>query len=265
MVRKAKLSKKTCFRCAKPFPDALHKCPSCGAWNVDAKPKTNDCTLLLSEVQPKPVPRVRTGLVDHVVSSNGEGLVISSVVLFGGAPGAGKSTIALQLAHALATALQGESLYIASEETPEDIAERAKRLECDASKIRVYPCTGEDDLRSVILARKPKAVIVDSVNDLVGDPEMVAPFATGMRALAHEFYFPVILIAHVTKELDFAGFMSDQHAVDCTISLFAEDDETEIRQMNVHKNRHGRANKSFPYLMTEKGLFPVEQDEDEDE
>lgn len=254
-----------CVRCGHALAPSSAKCRACGAWQIDhTLVKADDGTLLLSEVEPKPVRRIKTGLIDHVISNDESGIVETATLLLGGAPGAGKSTMALQLAHNLSESANSEVLYVASEETAEDIGERARRLRCNLTRIRVYPCNNESDLRSVIVNRKPCAVIVDSVNDLVGEPELVAPFAAGMRALAHELKFPVILIAHVTKELDFAGFMADQHTVDCTLSLFAEDD-SELRQMNVHKNRHGKANTTHAFMMSETGLEAVPDNDDEDD
>jgi DNA repair protein RadA/Sms len=252
---------RACTACEKQFDASKFRCPSCGKWNVPgAGAGANDQTVLLSEIEPIPVKRMITGPWDLCF---GGGIVVSSVSLIGGAPGAGKSTMSIQLCDAIAASVEREVLYIATEESKEQIKDRALRLQLKAQQlIRMHPMGSSADLGEVIMTRRPSAVIVDSLQGMTSDPELAAEYSKRFKDYAVELNAPVILIDHITKDADFAGMMSLQHNVDTTLSLFP--DEEGVRELMTIKNRFGPANVAVRLEMTASGLvLALSDDEDE--
>jgi DNA repair protein RadA/Sms len=230
------------------------RCPSCGRWQIaNASIDDHDGTKLLSDASIKETSRIVTGPWDPCF---GGGIVLGATVLIGGAPGAGKSTLALQLADVIATQ-SGEVLYVATEESSGQIRDRALRLKVQSlSKIRMA-CTKDGfqaSLKETLLTRKPKAIIVDSLTGLVGtDLEAAAETCDRLKDYATELNCPALVIDHVTKQGDFAGLMKLQHVVDTTISFFPHEPGCETRGMTTVKNRFG-PNTSLCLVMLESGL-----------
>lgn len=257
-----KKNTRACAVCDHRFENSLSKCPSCGHWNI---PKITtdgtDQTILLSEVSSKPIQRISTGPWDKCF---GGGIVTTSVALIGGVPGAGKSTMSLQLADTIAEITNREIIYVGAEESVEEIKDRAMRLNLtQMGKIRMYPMGSNVDLGVILKNRKPSAIFLDSLPGLVSDPEVAVELCKRFKEYAVELKSPVIVIDHVTKDEDFAGLMALQHAVDTLITL--NRDDRGVRYLTTIKNRFGPANISVVLEMTEKGLFLGKDIDDENE
>jgi DNA repair protein RadA/Sms len=200
------------------------------------------------------------------------GIVRTSASLIGGAPGAGKSTLVLQIANAVA-GRYGEVIYLMAEEALPEVKMRADRLQLtNVRPIRmVNALSGNVSLRDVVNARvknaghRPYLVLVDSLQSLVGsDDALQLEVCKACKEFATSLHAPFIIVSHVTKEEVIAGKLALQHQVDTTMTFFADD--MGIRVLHVEKNRFGRAHVEKEFLMTEKGLFPVpESDETEDD
>ena len=270
-----------CSLCSHMFSKEKTQCPSCRHMNHDEiRPeKGKDNTVLLTKIVARPrVNRQSTGPwdVNWGKSKNEfgdmiEGIVPTSVSLIGGAPGAGKSTLCLQMAGALALHANREVLYIAGEEGEDDIDERAKRLMIPdeiRGLIRVCPMGADIDLRRVLEDWDPVGTFVDSLPTIMPDPSDAVEFATTLKLWSTKNRMITMIVDHVTKEEDFAGQMALQHAVDGTF-LFTVDPYDEIRSLKTVKNRNGPSGIVTLLAMTDKGLMlhidEDEDDEDEDE
>lgn len=255
----------TCSRCDYRFDASRSQCPSCKQWNVPegaTAAAQGDQTVLLSEVTGDDVARYETGPWDICF---GGGIVTTSTTLIGGTPGAGKSTLSLQLADAIARTTKREILYVGTEESAKEIKARADRLRLkNQPLIRVFPMGSNADMGAVFLARKPSAIILDSLPGLTPDQDMAVELCKRLKDYAVTLTAPVLIIDHVTKQDDFAGLMSLQHAVDTLLTLYPTH-QGEKRELTTLKNRHGPANISTNLEMTPGGLISLgDEDEDED-
>jgi DNA repair protein RadA/Sms len=251
-----------CSRCDFRIPLGKAKCTSCGHWNNGSDPSCpDDESILLSEVKSAEDNRIKTGDWDYCW---GGGLVRTSVSLVGGLPGAGKSTMLLQLLAAIhQTYPERESMYIATEEALPEIKLRADRLNIRAP-IRMVPAmSGVANIGIILETRKPIAIILDSLQGMIGvDDNAGTELLSTLKKFATTLEAPVIVISHVNKSGDYAGLMTFQHAVDALLTLSPEDDG--LRVLEVLKNRNGRAFIESKFEMTEHGLILVLND-DEDE
>lgn len=267
----------TCRLCKTELRDDRLRCPGCGAFNpnIGGQATGSDLSIALSDVVSADVNRIRTNLVDELFGitlgddgkEKSRGIVRTSATILGGAPGAGKTTVALQLCDIIATPLGHESMLIAAEQAPEELKLTGTRLRLkNMSRIRIVPAMNGASLVQVINSRpsKPKMVVVDSLQALVGDDDaMQLEVCKVAKDFAVRIQAPFIIISHVTKADVIAGKLTLQHAVDTTITFFP-DEESDLRIMNVIKNRYGRANIGAAFNMTETGLVPYEESEDED-
>lgn len=206
--------------------------------------------------------RVQSGFWD-ICFSEPPGIVDTSVSILGGMPGAGKSTIALQIARGVVETTGGEILYIPSEESVGQIKPRALRLSIsDATLGRMRFLRNVSPEPSVYEAcvkkHRPRILIVDSVSGLTRDPHAHVTICDGLKKIAQEYKCPVVCIDHITKQEDFAGLMKLQHAVDALIALSVKDNE--LRVMFPIKNRFGPTDKEreCKMTMTAAGLIPFE-------
>lgn len=262
-----------CKRCGDILKRDRKKCQSCGFWAVPVvHVEEGDGTVLLSDASILDVKRITTGPWDKCF---GGGIVLTSVILLGGAPGAGKSTMSLQLADVICKLQNREICYIAAEETKAEIRERARRLGLrNMNKIRMIPVKDgyNGNIGTTIMTRKPCAVIVDSLPGFTDDPEEAVRLCKAFKDYAIELNGPILVIDHVTKSDDFAGLMKLQHAVDGLFTLYPriKGDADGKRVMKTIKNRFG-ANEEVCLDMTEKGLRACpgcedcEEEEEEDE
>ncbi|HXZ99306.1 MAG TPA: DNA repair protein RadA [Candidatus Binatia bacterium] len=261
-----------CSRCGWTGPKWEGRCPGCSEWNSlaeEALPGTRGSrpsrlprAVLLGAVQSRRIPRLHTGMgeVDRVL---GGGLVAGSLVLLGGDPGIGKSTLALQLAHGIGVG-GAPALYCAGEESPAQLALRAERLGCLDDRVAVVTETSVAGCVAVIEAARPSFAVVDSVQTLhdpevpgpPGSPSQVRAAVTRLMACAKQSDVAVILIGHVTKEGAIAGPRTLEHMVD--VVLYLEGDRHgENRLLRGLKNRFGAASELGLFRLTELGMAEV--------
>ena len=265
-----------CSECAHAALAWTGQCPGCGAWNTlerqsaPAAPAGGRGSGGARRDAPRPTPlraveadrtaRLLTGIgeLDRVL---GGGLVPGSLVLLGGAPGIGKSTLA-GMALANASASKSRTLYVSGEESPAQIRSRAERLGEAALDVPVLAEPSLDAVLAAVEAERPAVCVIDSVQTLsVGDasPGSVAAVreATGaLLELAKRLDVSMILIGHVTKEGSLAGPRALEHLVDCVLHFEGERERT-FRTLRALKNRFGATSEIGVFEMREGGLVEV--------
>ncbi len=215
----------------------------------------------LGEVQAREMPRLSSGVeeFDRVL---GGGFVEGGVVLIGGDPGIGKSTLLLQSLAALSS--RTSTLYVSGEESPAQVALRARRLGVDASKVRLLSEIALDRVVATIRDEKPAVVVIDSIQTLYtsdltsapGSVSQVRECAAHLTRLAKQLGFILIMIGHVTKEGALAGPRVLEHIVD-TVLYFEGDTHSSFRLIRAFKNRFGAVNELGVFAMTDRGLKGV--------
>jgi DNA repair protein RadA/Sms len=215
----------------------------------------------LSDVEALETPRQTTGIAefDRVL---GGGLVPGGVVLIGGDPGIGKSTLLLQaLCHLGAN---NKVLYVSGEESAQQIALRAKRLALDAGPVQLLAEIQLEKISTTLLAQRPDVAVIDSIQTVYSEALQSAPgsvaqvreCAAQLTRLAKQAGITVILVGHVTKEGALAGPRVLEHIVD-TVLYFEGDSNSSFRLIRAFKNRFGAVNELGVFAMTEKGLREV--------
>lgn len=265
-----------CTECGGQASKWQGQCPHCQAWNTlvegvaeTAAPSANRFSLIaetgklqrLSEVEAREESRVSSGIpeFDRVL---GGGLVPGAVILIGGDPGIGKSTLLLQ---SLATmGAERKVIYVSGEESPQQIALRAQRLNAEAAHVHVLPETGLGKIQAAIQAEKPEIAVIDSIQTLYSDALTSAPgsvaqvreCAAQLTRLAKASGTTIIFVGHVTKEGALAGPRVLEHMVD-TVLYFEGDTHSSFRLIRAFKNRYGAVNELGVFAMTDKGLKGV--------
>ncbi len=261
-----------CRECQTVLLPGRIECPKCKTRNVPNPQSMEDSTVLLSDAKLSEVERVRTGLCDEVF---GGGIARTSVILLGGEPGAGKTTLCLQIADIFAARFTAhEVLYIANEQEASELKSTAKRLNIERpSQIRIVRAMGgvQHDIGELLLRFKPSLVILDSLTKWSGeDLNMAVIIAQRLKDYAVALHAPVIAINQVNKGGDHAGLEKLQHAVDTTAMFdilddFKQEDGTVPRRLMTMKNRFGAAPEEQFYKMTETGLVGLALEEKKDE
>ena len=245
---------KRCQFCDSRMATNKMQCPSCMMLQGGVQISQKDETVLLKDVSESTETRIETGPWDKAFSG---GMLAGRVWLIGGGPGAGKSTLMLQLCNAFIKQFQKETLYIAAEETGGQIRSRAVRLEAPflLDRLRLLPIGANGDIGEMLVRHKPCFAVVDSVSKLTKDLEEQAEIIDRLKTYAITLGIPVFVVAHISKESDFAGIMKLQHNPDALFTFFSADDGT--RTLFVEKNRDGQAQIRMAFGMTEKGLFSM--------
>jgi DNA repair protein RadA/Sms len=266
----------TCSDCGGTSPKWLGKCPHCGAWNTliegvaeSAGPVKNRYQSLaktlpvatLSEIEASDVDRQSTGIeeLDRVL---GGGIVAGGVVLIGGDPGIGKSTLLLQALDSLSRSMK--ALYVTGEESGSQVALRSRRLGLDGSKVRVLAEIQLERIIATIDSEQPSVCVIDSIQTVYSDQLSSAPgsvaqvreCAAQLTRTAKSTGTTIILVGHVTKEGALAGPRVLEHIVD-TVLYFEGDTHSSFRLVRAIKNRFGAVNEIGVFAMTEKGLKGV--------
>ena len=272
-----------CNACGAASPRWLGKCPSCGAWNSLEEVITNPTqgvvgknrlsgqpqalggaseVATLSDIRAQSVARTPSGIgeLDRVL---GGGVVEGCVVLIGGDPGIGKSTLLLQALDALQ--LQGQqTLYVTGEESASQVALRAQRLGLDGSQVRVLAEIQLEKILGTLQTEQPQVAVIDSIQTMYSDALSSAPGSVAQvrECAAHLTRFAkangtsVILVGHVTKDGQLAGPRVLEHIVD-TVLYFEGDTHSAYRMIRAIKNRFGAVNEIGVFGMTDKGLKGV--------
>ena len=267
-----------CRECGYDAPKWLGKCPSCGAWNtfdelVVAKKGSSVAAAVTSSAVPKAKPQrvrdIETGTTKRIDVGQSEvnrvlggGLVPGSVILVGGEPGIGKSTLALQLA----LADNGlRTLYVSGEESAEQIKMRAERLGIHNEECVIYTETLLENIVAQCEAMRPDMVVIDSIQtiytDLVdasaGSVSQIRECASTLLKYAKGSATPIFIIGHITKEGTIAGPKVLEHIVDVVLQ-FEGDGNNTYRILRGIKNRFGATFEIGVFEMLEKGLRSVE-------
>jgi len=259
-----------CQGCGYTSPKWLGRCPDCGAWNsfVEEEHITKLTShkpaepVVLSRISPLTGSRYSTE-IKELDRTLGGGVVMGSVVLIGGDPGIGKSTLILQALNGL-TKL-GKVLYVSGEESPEQIKIRADRLHIKSDDIILLPETSLEGIISVVQEVNPRVIVIDSIQTIFslelpsapGSVGQIRECATKLMFLAKKHNTPLFIIGHVTKEGAIAGPKVLEHIVD-TVLYFEGDKGSPFRILRAVKNRFGSTNEVGVFEMTEAGLREVD-------
>jgi len=266
----------TCNECGARQSKWSGQCPDCGAWNSmseslpeAASPRqrggwTGQASaevVRLGSVRAAETPRFSAGLseLDRVL---GGGLVPGSVVLIGGDPGIGKSTLLLQAQAAIAA--ERKALYVTGEESAAQVAMRARRLGLDPDAIECLTETGLETILATAAENRPEFMVIDSIQTVWTDQLQSAPGAVAqvrecaarLVQYAKKTGCSVVLVGHVTKEGALAGPRVLEHMVDGVL-YFESDSGSRFRLIRSIKNRFGAANELGVFAMTDTGLKAV--------
>ncbi|HJF54069.1 MAG TPA: DNA repair protein RadA [Limosilactobacillus coleohominis] len=268
-----------CQNCGYISPRFLGRCPNCGQWNtlveeVDQstikQPKTTTTTLTgivakpqrINEIDTQKTPRVKTQL-NELNRVLGGGIVPGSLVLIGGDPGIGKSTLLLQVSGQLSQ--EGHSvLYVSGEESANQIKMRAQRLDVSGDDFYIYPETNMDSIRSTIDEMNPEYVVIDSVQTMqatdvtsaIGSVAQIRAVTAQLMQIAKGKNITVFVVGHVTKGGVLAGPKILEHMVD-TVLYFEGDLHHTYRILRSVKNRFGSTNELGIFEMNGTGLKEV--------
>ena len=259
-----------CSSCGDDFPKWNGQCPSCKEWGTLSEFKTtgkkNNKNLeirnsrsLNDVLNTNPGERLSTDIneVDRVL---GGGLLAGSLILLGGSPGVGKSTLALHIC----SGIKRKTLYISAEESEEQVALRSKRISIDPENLFL---SGENDLEGILnhLERiQPDLLIIDSIqtvmnsqlDSLPGSPSQIRDCGQRLLETAKQKNVAILIVGHVTKEGTIAGPKMLEHMVD-TVLYMEGDDRYDHRILRSVKNRFGATHEIGIFQMDENGLSEV--------
>jgi len=263
-----------CADCGGDAPKWQGQCPHCGAWNTLAEALVErssqhrfagiakaSAVTALADLSASPPDRVGSG-VEEFDRALGGGFVAGQVVLIGGDPGIGKSTLLLQSLAAL-----GETrsvLYVSGEESAEQIALRARRLQLGQAKVQVLAEIQLERIAATLQSTRPEIAVIDSIQTVWSDALTSAPgsvtqvreCAAQLARLAKHTGVTIVFVGHVTKEGALAGPRVLEHLVD-TVLYFEGDTSSAFRVIRAFKNRFGPVNELGVFAMTERGLRGV--------
>lgn len=270
-----------CNSCGYETAGWMGKCPSCHTWNsmveervaedhatASVKPSMRHSwvggkdVVPLSDVPVDENPRYTSGMkeLDRVL---GGGFVTGSLVLIGGDPGIGKSTLLLQVSHLAKT--NGNVLYVSGEESNTQIRLRATRLGIETQHITICTQTSFEEIAETISGSKPALCIIDSIQTLYsselssapGSVSQVREVTAGLLRLAKSLLITIVLVGHVTKDGALAGPRVLEHMVD-TVIYFEGENSSPFRMLRAVKNRFGATGELAFFEMTDLGLLEVE-------
>ncbi len=264
-----------CTECGYESSKWMGKCPGCDAWNSMVEQRQVKTSKASSSAMSAPAPRPKK-LKDVTVTTEerfttgigefdrvlGGGIVKGSLVLIGGAPGIGKSTLSLQMCRTIDTTK--EILYVSAEESQAQIKMRADRLGVTQDNILLYSETNLNEIEATILEITPSVVIIDSVQTVYrpeltsasGSVSQVREATMTLMRLAKENNISIFIVGHVTKDGSLAGPRVLEHMVDCVL-YFEGQQHQQHRILRAVKNRFGSTNEIGVFEMCDSGLAEV--------
>lgn len=265
-----------CKNCGNESPKWIGKCPACAEWNTyveervatGAKQKSASRSSYLEKSVPQPIGEIssdettRLDLCSEEVNRVlGGGLVAGSLILLGGEPGIGKSTLSLQIA---LNAKGVKTLYVSGEESPQQIKMRAERIGGNHSQCMILAETSVEAILSQIGAIKPDMVVIDSIQTLytetiessIGGVSQIRECAALLMRYAKEHHIPIFIIGHITKDGSIAGPKVLEHIVDVVLQ-FEGDSNSVYRILRGIKNRFGATSEIGVFEMLGSGLREV--------
>jgi len=262
-----------CQNCGAESAKWIGRCNACGEWNtyveqrITKRPVRSGSALKESHAIPVSLEEVQSDQVNRIDLKNGEfnrvlggGIVPGSLILIGGEPGIGKSTLALQVA----LQIEKNTLYISGEESPQQLKMRSERLGGGKGQCQVLAETNLQVILNQLEHAKPQLLIIDSIQTLYSDEIESAPgtisqvrdCAAQLLRVAKETHLPVILIGHINKEGNIAGPKVLEHIVD-TVLQFEGDTHHQYRILRSNKNRFGSTSEIGVFEMTGEGLREI--------
>ena len=266
-----------CENCGESTINWMGKCPSCGSWNSlkpftepeESKIKTVKNALSTDKAQLTSIKKIKTSdsirtstNIDELNRVLGGGIVSGSVILIGGEPGIGKSTLLLQVASNIAK--KEKVYYFTGEESLEQIKLRADRLSLEDSDFLISSESNCDNIINTLLDEPPALAIIDSIqtiyspstNSIAGSPAQIKNCAWALMQTAKLKNITIFLVGHITKEGTIAGPKILEHIVDCVL-YFEGDDKGIYRILRAVKNRYGAVDEVGIFEMVENGLMEV--------
>lgn len=276
-----------CDKCGYESPKWFGRCPVCGEWNSAKEfklkstsaesisqevieptgngqpiPRFFDLTSALSQVETR---RTKIGIENLDTLLNG-GIVPGQVILLGGEPGVGKSTLALQICERVASE-DRRAYYVSGEESVQQVALRARRLNISNPEIVLSSETRIEKILEAIEVDRTALLVIDSIQTLssedidspVGGVVQIRAVVEKVRLFSKRYGIPALLIAHVTKEGIIAGPKLVEHVVD-TVIYFEGERTTDFRILRVQKNRYGPSGELTVFQMTQQGLEGLSED-----
>lgn len=271
-----------CNECGADHSKWQGQCAECGAWNTlseirlaPASSKSSRAPSFtgfaghsgaasvktIDQIALDEIPRIASGSseLDRVL---GGGFVAGSAILIGGEPGAGKSTLLLEVLCHLAQ--QRRCLYVTGEESPQQVAMRARRLKLPVDKLQLLSETSVQDICNTASQIKPDILVVDSIQVMyhaditssAGSVSQVRESAALLTRFAKQTGTVLLMVGHVTKDGSLAGPKVLEHMIDCSLMLDSTDD-SRYRILRSHKNRFGAVNELGVFAMTDEGLREV--------
>lgn len=278
MAKKTKIAY-VCTDCGADYAQWQGQCMACGEWNTLKEFKVTSASARVStkaagysgaaektvfsvnEVSLSAVPRISSGL-DELDRVLGGGIVPGSVVLVGGDPGVGKSSLLLQVSCLLSQSYA--VLYVTGEESLQQVAMRAKRMELPDTALRLLTETDVESIVSAADVEKPKVMIIDSIQTMqlaevssaAGGVSQVRESAAYLTRFAKQNNVMIFLVGHVTKSGEVAGPRVLEHIVDSVLFLEGQSD-SRFRTLRAIKNRFGAVNELGVFAMTDKGMKQI--------
>ena len=263
-----------CQSCGGETPKWMGKCPDCGAWDTLVEERLSSSVLkkkkssflpepvLLDSVEVKETDRIKTGVGEFDLVLGG-GIVDGTLILIGGDPGIGKSTLMLQVLSSLSKAGK-KCLYVSGEESVKQLSMRGKRLNSHGASMFVVSETDLDSILAMVELTKYDALVIDSIQTVFhpdvsstpGSVTQIREAAMQFMKLAKTTGLPIFLVGHVTKVGAIAGPRIMEHMVD-TVLYFEGDKSHVFRILRAVKNRFGSTNEIGVFEMNEKGLTEV--------
>lgn len=268
-----------CNDCGADYRKWQGQCGECKAWNTLSEVRlgpasrggkisrsgfagvVDGAVKTLADIALDEIPRITTGTGEFDLVLGG-GLVPGSAILVGGEPGAGKSTLLLQTLCKLAE--NNTALYVTGEESPQQIAMRAHRLDLPIDKLEIMAETSVEVVCAIAEQKRPKILVIDSiqvmhleeVTSAPGSVSQVRESASMLVRFAKQTGTVLILVGHVTKDGSLAGPKVLEHMIDCSLMLEGSSD-SHFRTLRSNKNRFGAINELGVFAMTDKGLKEV--------